>query len=89
MYLFGLLGIVSFFGLLVIALQKSFAYRCHSPYMLFCFTFLFFYAIVMIFDGRGSDLIYFSVLGILSGLLINDNKSVFGSLNQKFGRPNE
>jgi len=37
---------------------------------MFCFLFLVYYLIPMGFGGKGSDMFYFAVLGIVSGICI-------------------
>jgi len=75
-YLMGLVGLVPFIWGLVGGLKHSYSLsrktndRFNASLAMFCFLFLVYYLIPMSFGGKGSNMFYFAILGIVSGICI-------------------
>jgi len=75
-YLMGLAGLAPFIWGLVGSLKYSYSLskkeddKFNASLAMFCFLWLVYYLISMGFGGRGSNMVYFAILGIVSGLCI-------------------
>lgn len=76
LYLWGLAGFIPFMWILVKSLKvsnfllKTESENFNAKLATFCFFWLIYYLIPMGFGGRGSEVLYFTILGIISGLHI-------------------
>lgn len=80
LYLFGLVGFIPFVWGLVKGLKHSYSLSKRvndkdKSLAMFCFLWLTYFLVPMTFGGKGSDLMYFAVLGIISGLCIRQKIS--------------
>lgn len=76
LYLMGLAGFIPFVWGLVGSLKFSYSlskkedHKFNLSLAMFCFLWLVFYLIPMGFGGRGASMLYFAIIGIVSGLCI-------------------